>query len=569
MKRTVTLLLVLLAMVVCPARSFSEIQEVADDDGNVTHYKYTDKNGSVVFTDALAKIPDEYRRRNKIVRIGPPKKKETPVEKSPLPETPPLPDALPPPQFQVKSEPAPTQAESSGSYLWLIVVLAIGSAGVAGFVVYRRASDSRQPATRKSGNGLPDRDRAPVHPVDPTREQRRPLDAQDQRGDLERNKPREKPEDILKRHLQARDFTSAAKLCESQGDLGKAAGYHLEAGNLARAREIYLEQKDYRRAAELFEKSGDALKAAELYEAAAQTDGPDARSASGNDSALRSGRLFEAEGAADRAAAIYLRAGLFAEAAALFEAGQDFLKAAETYLKAGNAEKAAECFERGGDPVKGYATLSRFSYDRGLVKEAAAYAEKAGDLMQAATMLQEVGDFARAGDLFFQSRFYAEAAESFSLVNDLGRAAEAYERAGNYLLAAQAFETVGADKERVATLYEKGGDFYLAGRIFVKLGQLDRALNVLQQVDPASTNYSNASLLVGMIFLKRNLADLAREKFLKIIDNQPVGKANLEPYYFLALCYEHSGETENARAIFSKILAEDYNFRDVRKRLGR
>ena len=167
--------------------------------------------------------------------------------------------------------------------------------------------------------------------------------------------------------------------------------------------------------------------------------------------------------------------------------------------------------------------------------------------MQAATMFQEDGEFARAGDLFFQAGFYAEAAENFSLVNDLARAAAAYERAGNYLQAAQAYESVGGDKEKLATLYEKGGDFYPAGRLFVKLGQLDRALNVLQQVDPASPNYPSASLLVGMIFLKRGLADLAREKFLKIIDNQPVGKANLEPYYFLALCHEHAGEAENAR----------------------
>jgi tetratricopeptide (TPR) repeat protein len=188
--------------------------------------------------------------------------------------------------------------------------------------------------------------------------------------------------------------------------------------------------------------------------------------------------------------------------------------------------------------------------------------------MQAATMLQEAGDFARAGELFFQSGFYAEAAENFSLINDPARAGEAHERAGNYLQAAQAFETVGGDREKLATLYEKGGDFSAAGRLFVKLGQLDRALHVLQQVEPASTNHASASLLVGMIFLKRGLSDLAREKFLKIIAGQPVGKSNLEPYYFLALCHEKAGDAESARSIFTKILAEDYNYRDVRKRLG-
>ena len=490
MKRTLSFLLVLLAIAISPAKSFSDILEVADNDGNVTHYKYTDKNGSVVFTDSLAKIPEEYRKKNKLVRVGPPKKNKAPGENIPAAEAPPLPETPALPLYKVKPDAVPPQEESSGGYLWLIIVMAAIGAGVGGFLVYRRASESKKAPPRKQGNGLPERHRAPAHPADPAREHKRPQETQQQQqSEPERIPTPEGPEEVLKRYLQARDFAAAARLCESMGDSGQAA-------------------------------------------------------------------------------ANYLKASLFSEAAAIFEAGQDFLRAAETYLKAGNFEQAAACFEKGGDPVKGYATLSRFSYDQGLVKEAAVYAEKAGDLMQAATMLQEVGEFARAGDLFFQAGFYAEAAENFTLVNDLAKAAAAYEGAGNYLQAAQAYETVGCDKEKLATLYEKGGDFFPAGRLFVKLGQLDRALNVLQQVDPASTNYSSAALLVGMIFLKRGLVDLAREKFLKIIDNQPVGKSNLEPYYFLALCHGHAGEAEAAKAIFSKILAEDYNYRDVRKRLA-
>ena len=489
MRRTAAFLLFLLATAVCPGTSFSAIQEVADSDGNVTHYKYTDRNGSVVFTDSLAKIPEEYRKKNKVVRVGPPKKDKAPGERQSAPETGAPPEAPALPLYQVKPEAAPPQGESSSGFLWLVVAVLAGVAGAAGLVVYRRVSGGRKIPPRKQGNGLAARDRAPAHPPSPAREHKPAHDTQDHVSEPERPLAPESPEEVLKRHLQARDFAAAAKLCESSGDLGQAA-------------------------------------------------------------------------------ALYLKANLFSEAAALLEASQDFLHAAETYLKAGNAERAAACFEQGGDPVKGYAALSRLSYDQGRVKEAAMYAEKAGDLMQAATMFQEEGDFAKAGDLFFRAGFYAEAAENFSLVNDAARAAEAHERAGNYLQAAQAYETVGGDKEKLATLYEKGEDYYPAGRLFVKLGHLDRALNVLQQVDPASTNYTGASLLVGMIFLKRGLVDLAREKFLKIIDNQPVGKSNLEPYYFLALCHGHAGEAEKAKAIFAKILAEDYNFRDVRKRLG-
>jgi tetratricopeptide (TPR) repeat protein len=569
MKRAAALLLVLLASVVCPGRSFADIFEVADNDGNVTHYKYTDKKGSVVFTDTLANIPEEYRKKNKVVRIGPPpRKKEAPAAEPPAAEAPPPAEAPAAPRYQVQPDATSTQGEAAGGTLWLIIGLALAvTAGVGGFLVYRRVSGSRQPAVRRQGSEHPGRDRGPSHPTEPRREPRGAQDDRAQRPDAG-SRPRERPEESLQRLLQARDFAAAARLCESLGDLVKAAACHLEAGNPVRAREIYVELRDYRHAAELFEKAGDFLKAGELFEAAFLKEGPPTHAGAGSDSARRSGQLFEKAGVADKAAAVYLKAGLSAEAAVLLERGGDFLQAAEQYLKAGNPEKAAECFEKAGDPARGYAALATLCYDRGRVAEAAAYSEKAGDLMQAATMYQEAGNFAKAGELFFQSGFFTEAAESFTLINDLARAAEAHEQAGNYLLAAQAFETVGIDKERLATLYEKGEGYYAAGRLFVKLGQLDRALNVLQLVDGASPDYAAASLLVGMIFLKRGLTDPAFEKFLKIIDNQPIGKSNLEPYYFLALCYEKVGDAEKAKSIFTRILAEDYNYRDVRKRVG-
>ena len=176
------------------------------------------------------------------------------------------------------------------------------------------------------------------------------------------------------------------------------------------------------------------------------------------------------------------------------------------------------------------------------------YAEKAGDLMQAATMFQEAGELRQGRGTLLPGRVSSPRPRRTSRWSTIWRGPPR-PTSGPATISRRRrrFEAVGGDKERLATLYEKGGDCYAAGRLFVKLGQLDRALNVLQQVDPASPNYASASLLVGMIFLKRGLTDLAREKFLKIIDNQPVGKSNLEPYYFLALCHEQAGEAENAR----------------------
>ena len=141
---------------------------------------------------------------------------------------------------------------------------------------------------------------------------------------------------------------------------------------LARAREIYLELKDFRRAAELFEKSGDDLKAAELYEAAFQREGPNPHGSPGGDNALQSGRLYEQAGAPDRAAAIYLKAGLLHRSrrdlrgrGGLPQGRGDLPQGRETPSRPPRASRGA------GTRSRGYAALSRFSYDRGLVKEAA------------------------------------------------------------------------------------------------------------------------------------------------------------------------------------------------------
>ena len=279
-------------------------------------------------------------------------------------------------------------------------------------------------------------------------------------------------------------------------------------------------------------------------------------------------QICDAQGEIARGADLYVKAGLYAEAAANYEQVGDHVRAGESHLKAGDPEKAAASFERAGDPARGYSALSGYWYDQGDARQAAAWAEKAGDFVQAATYSQEVGELARAADLYFRGGFHSEAAEIFVLLGDLPHAAEAFAQAGRPLDAAQALEKCGGDTRRTAELYEQGGGFYAAGRLFAKAGDLDRALAALQQLDGDAPEYPQASLLVGMIFLKRGMTKLAQEKFAKVIGERPIQRATLEPYYFLALCHEREGEAEKARAIFEKILAEDYSFRDVKARLA-
>lgn len=570
-----------LAVLLLPAPALAQIYEYVDAEGRVVSYRYTSKKGSVVLTDNLVAIPEEIRKTQKIVRRGVPGLSRPAAEASPAGAAPaanappagaPPPAAAPVPPAQEPpiriQPPAPPPAAEEGGGGLSTTLLVIGAAALLALAI----AGLRLLSGR---GGAAARPRAGVREGEPARHES--SGDRERRGeDHARPVPRatapepaagDRMEEAVRRYAQAGDFAAAARLSESLGSLDEAAVYHREAGNFARAAELFESLKVWRKAAEARERAGEERRAAELYEAAFTEEGPEAAAVS--DSAVRAGSLFEKTGDQEHALRIYLKARLFTVAAPLLERRGDWLEAAECHLKSGDAEKAAECYEKAGEPQQGFAALAEFHYERGRVREAAAFAEQAGDAVRAAEWYQEAGEHARAGPLYLQGGFFNEAAESFLLAGDQAGAAEALEKAGRFLEAAKALAATGAEPGSLAELYERGGEFHAAGRLFIKAHRFDRALAALQRVDPDGEHGRDAALLIGMLFLKQGRADLAREKFLRLIGEQPLGRANLDPYYFLALCHEAAGERERARAIFSKILAEDYGFRDVKARLER
>ncbi len=387
-------------------------------------------------------------------------------------------------------------------------------------------------------------------------------------------------EEAAKLYEQAKDLKSAAELYERIGSLEKAAALYKETGNRSKAAELFIQiGKDKeaaqmyeaagfsKSAAELYEKANDSLKAAELFEKCFIEEGGQRRDASSKAGyAYQSGRLYEKANRLDKAINIYLKDSLFNESAALFEKKGDFIKAGENYLKANNLEKSSQCFKLGGDLKRSSEIASRIHKQKGNIKEAALLAEQSGDFAGAAEMYIEQKEFAKAGELYLNGGDFNGAGEQFVKANDFQKAAEAFEKGKNYLWAARAYEKIGDATSKVPELYEKAGDYLEAGRYYKKLGLLDRAVNTLQKIDAASDNYRDASILIGEIFLDKGMTKLALERFQKLIGNAPVNKSTLEPYYFLAVSFEKTGETEKAKEIYDKILSEDYHFKDVVRR---
>ncbi|MBI5073621.1 MAG: hypothetical protein HZB62_00380 [Nitrospirae bacterium] len=384
-------------------------------------------------------------------------------------------------------------------------------------------------------------------------------------------------------YLEAKEYASAAQLYETIGDLERAALYFKEAGSNTRAAELFLKIKDHKNAAVMYEKGGNYLKAAELYEDAGdylkaaesyelcfiEQRNPSAIESPGRRYAQMSAKLYEKAGHYDRAVKILERARLFYEAAEVYELKGDFLRAGSCYLHADNLEKAAEAFERGGDLRKKEEILSKVSYKKGHLLEAALLAEKAGDLVMAAEIAIEAGSYAKAGELYARAGSFDESGGMYLKAGDLLKAAEVFEKAGSFIAAADAYQAAGQTDRKVAELYDTGGEHLKAGRLFMQLDLIDHALVVLQKIGPESPDYKTASVPIGRIFGQKGMPHLAIEKFNKAINNEPVNKANLEPYYYLALYHELSGKFDEARTIFNKILAEDYHFMDVSQRVSR
>jgi tetratricopeptide (TPR) repeat protein len=389
--------------------------------------------------------------------------------------------------------------------------------------------------------------------------------------------------DAAKFYLKAGLPVKAAELYEQMGNLEKAALLYKDAKNFTKSAENFEKLRDfrnaaymydqggfYKKAAEFYKKINEHLKAAELYEHCFIEEGPRRAGSRKNEGyAYISGTLYEKAGNFDKAVSIYLRDGYFKEAGFVYEKQKEFIKAAEAYIQAGDLEKAAEALEQGGDEKRRNEVLCSISYQKGLLKEAADFAEKSEDLVRSAEILSEAQEFARAGDQYVKAGWYSEAGEMFMKVNELQKAAEAFEKGGKFVWAAQAFEKTGDKSAKIAELYEQGGEFFKAGSYYKELGLFDKAVNALQKLDETSDYYWPASIMIGELFMNKGMMKLAIERFQKIIANKPVSQSILLPYYYLGLCYEESGKNDMAKAIYDKILAVDYQFKDVHERSGK
>jgi tetratricopeptide (TPR) repeat protein len=389
-------------------------------------------------------------------------------------------------------------------------------------------------------------------------------------------------------YMKADDWKKAAKMLVKVGKAGEAAKHfeqhgqkidaaklYFDAGQYDRAAVLYEDVSYFPQAAKCYEKLGQYIKAAENYEqqwSAATSVGGGGLIASPSDReakiALYAGQLYEKGGAPERAAELYKRAGLTREAAVLAAKEGRYRDAGEMLLKEEKLEDAAAMFEKAGDVRRAALLRGEIAFHHGDNAQAADKFLEGGDNLRAAELYETVGNLEAAARCYEQSDAPIQAANVYLRAHEKLKAAALFERGSDFQQAAKLYEEAG-DLAKASLLYEQSREFYEAGKLAHGLGDAERAIRLLQQVDGSHEHYVSATLVLSQLFLSKDLPALAVDKLTRLLGEQQISNANIEHFYCLGLAYEKLGNTADAIATFRKLMTERYGYQDVEARIAR
>jgi tetratricopeptide (TPR) repeat protein len=388
-------------------------------------------------------------------------------------------------------------------------------------------------------------------------------------------------------YLQAGDHKKSAQLFTQIGRHEKAAALFQEKGNNLEAARLYGLAGQWERAAALYEKSGYLQRAAEAHEKQGNllqaascyekhftenvsygTTYSSTASTADQRSALKAGKLYEQAGDLSRAYQVLSRGSFHKEAAAVCMAMRQFTKAAELFMRAEDPANAAVAYESAGDTVKAAILRGEVALKADRAAEAAAFFQKGQDYLRAAELFESVGMLAEAAGAYEAGDSLAAAGAVYIRAGLKERAAASFERAGEHETAAKLYEEAGIARKAME-LYERAGQTFKSGEAAARSGERERAVALLQRVGTGDENYKAATELLAQLFIDMKRPALAVERLQKALAGQPVSAANLDLYYWLAVCQEFADGRDDALGIFKKIQAEDLHFRDVHQRVER
>jgi tetratricopeptide (TPR) repeat protein len=266
------------------------------------------------------------------------------------------------------------------------------------------------------------------------------------------------------------------------------------------------------------------------------------------------------------AASILVAGGYIEEAARAYQKAGEFQRAADLYLSVKQYDKAAEVLQEGGDIRQGDQFIGEKCAREERYSEAAHHFERAQDFNQAGEMYELDGNLEKAGEMFLKGGEYTKASELFVAVGDRMRAAQAMERGQRLEEAARLYCELG-DVDKAVSLLEHESLFFEAAILKREQGKIEESILLLQKVDSQSEDYSEATLALARLFMDQGMYGPAREKYQRALARRPVTPETIEPFYHLATLHERLEDWESAMVLYERILAEDFQYKDVKERL--
>lgn len=372
---------------------------------------------------------------------------------------------------------------------------------------------------------------------------------------------------------RARQPEQAAAQLLRKGNTLEAARLFGVAGAWDQAADLYAKGGYPLRAAQAYEKTGDLAKAAGCYEQhfvenVAYGNGSTPASSSDQKTALRAGQLYEEVADLEKALEIYGKGGYFKEAAKVATALGRLEEAGELFIRCEDLESAAVVLERAGKIVRAAQLRGEVAFKEDRMAEAAAHFLEGQDHYRAAELFESIGMLPEAAEAYESGGAYAEAGSVYVRAEQKERAAASYELGGQFETAATLFEEIG-DGAKAALLFEKAGLPFKSGVAAARAGENERAIALLQRVEPGDESFNEATEMLAKLFLEVDMPQLALERLQQAVEDQPLSSSNVNVYYWLGVCREALDDAAGALEVYQKVLAVDFGFRDVTARVQR
>ncbi len=262
-------------------------------------------------------------------------------------------------------------------------------------------------------------------------------------------------------------------------------------------------------------------------------------------------------------------------------------------------DKAAACYEQADELRKAaelYYDIEKYSEAYNLFKKIGDFSRAAdtihltGDIPTAAKHYEVVGDYERAATLYEECEDMISAAKCHGQAGNFERAGQLFEKQEDYLLAADFYERGHGNKRagfllskvdqveqaipNLETYYEshpadEDNSWQLA-TLYFNTERWDQAIKLFQNMVESEEHKKKALKRLGQCFLNKNLYDAAIDRLTECLgDEKKPSRDNIDIYYHIGCAYEQSERHLEAKEVFGKVLAIDYYYKDIQKRLKR